>query len=382
MAEVVDDVTLRLHELSSSQLSDLEGFWDGWSENDLEIKIHRMEPANPQEFTDRVSWAVAHELGHLLGLGHVCDTIAGECVKPNPPGGANLMNYRTSPSVNRFMNIPAKYDMELRQELDGFVWRSDINHFEQVRNSFSYFPLQGEFFQSSDSNIDGLTYLESFEQAVSQGGFLDESDEVLDFTYPPPVRQQPPPPTQGSVDGIAPGDIAVTLTAGFNNLRQNLISEAVSQFNLGEDALPTITANFGDVFELTDALQGTVNSVDVATAVSMDELTEQLSAIGFTVDKFIDDSDFENLSIDQPADFIQVSRSYPLLDMFREVSYSNSATSSLSELGDFDLSGAIGIDGQAMSLGYIWSRHSWLLFASRRDHAFLGPMRMVNLMFR
>lgn len=330
--------------------------WDPWLANGLEITIHRVPPATSQEYTQSVSWAIVHELGHLLGLGHICRTDDGDCetvgakYKKNPKGDLNLMNYSSPKSENRFVNGPAKYETEQYDDgvvFDSFYWEADLNHFQEVRNSFLFNDAADEFLQPSTSDILGNTYLEEFETAVAFG-LLEPAENNVDFLTPPPERAVPPAASQGTVGATTPANIAGAITTGFNNLRQNLFDDISGEMNLGSGTLPVMASNLGDLLGVNALLTSNVDSLDVSSATTMSGLRDQLVAAGFTVDRFITDSNFGNLAANSPADFIQVSRSYALRELFGETMFDDAGAAGIGDLSGIDLEGELGVDGQAL----------------------------------
>ena len=355
VGEIIDDVTLTLQLQASDAIDTIDQqLFDKWVAGDQNIKVRRANPITPKQYTEEVSWAITHELGHLLGLGHICtiDAIGG-CpqLAQDPEPGLNLMNYKSPPASNRFVKLPTPHYTEQFDDgivFDSYYWEKGVNHFEEVRNSFAYDGDAGEFAQPSKSDIIGDTYLEELVAATMVSGLAEPPEELSDFTEPPPEREQPPAASQGTVGTTAPGDVAATLSAGFDNLRQNLLDDISSQLNLGSDALPVMSSNISDLFGIEDLLTSIVTSVDVTSAGTMSDLNDQLTAAGFIVDRFIGDTEFGDLSTASPADFIQVSRSYNLGEIFAKTSFTESGAAAIGDLSSLGLSGELGVGGQAL----------------------------------
>jgi predicted Zn-dependent protease len=84
--------------------------------------------AGPGRFRDEVALTIAHEAGHLMGLGHV---------KDHPPSIPSVMNYSVDPSRAGFIN--RAYVAEVLRPIGVFAWGRQ-NPFQELRRSLAGQP--------------------------------------------------------------------------------------------------------------------------------------------------------------------------------------------------------------------------------------------------
>ncbi|MCA9137526.1 MAG: hypothetical protein KDB00_12230 [Planctomycetales bacterium] len=329
--------------------------WDYIFANGITTTITRRESYSPKDYTEQVSWAVVHELGHLWGLGHICNSKqnVSECGDLNPERGKNVMNYKSPVSTNRFVNVPTPYATEVIYEpaLPIFDPSSEyitgINHRQAVVQSLTFIDASQEFEKPSSSGIYPQNLQEAILGSLPVSGLTSTADTGDSF-FVPPVRELPPAATQGTVGTTSPADIANAITSQFASLKTNLVDSLASLLDLNGATLPGISGSLGDLVNLRSRLDESVSTLDVSSAVTMSAIADQLAQSGFSIDHLVSDTEFSNLAIDAPADFIRFSKSFEVPGLLGSTGFDSSAASSLASLSAIGFSGEIGIRGRAM----------------------------------
>ena len=165
---------------------------------------YKWKPANelkPVDFTNQVAFSIAHELGHLWGLGHLSTVDSTPSNTINPANYHHLMNAvdYANPALATFRS-DATHLMEIGNGQTGTSSRIAVNAAQEVRNSLrtqngSY--VQAHYPTPQDQPL--LTYKQYFGLGSELGG----------------RRLDPTPSTSVSAPTFGPGGAllgAITLT--------------------------------------------------------------------------------------------------------------------------------------------------------------------------
>jgi hypothetical protein len=275
------------------------------------------------DYTTVMAYAVAHELGHLWGLGHIQDR------SDFPPTFAenyhHVMNYpkHADPGSARFLDDALYWTEVLKTNGDHEY--SKINAKQEVERSLGK-NEDGEFLQTTVPNSENT--LPTYQEALQHLFNFDPGGD----NPPPSPNVNAPLPTQGVLGSTTAADVAQTLHSGFNTFRQSYLDDFAGRLNLPGGAVPLVGGNLGDLLGITSALQSAIGQIDVGAATSMAALTSQLNAAGFTIVSAVTDTQFGSLPANQPLDLIRVSRTYTLSELSAATGLSPSA---LAAIGDF-----------------------------------------------
>lgn len=112
------------------EVSNYEHYGFVFAENDAAFVNSKKVPARAKrtDFINSVAKAIAHEYGHLMGLGHV---------KGNSPFDSNVMNYNAAPSKANFPNVPYS-QIHLQRFANGAIesFCGPQNPYQELTNSF------------------------------------------------------------------------------------------------------------------------------------------------------------------------------------------------------------------------------------------------------
>ena len=314
------------------------------------IVQHQRYEGDSNQYTNRVSKVIAHELGHLLGLGHICRLKDNVCKGKDPEPGWNIMNYRSPASQSYFVKNPTPDGTELYDDgivFDSFYWEEGINHRQAVIDSLTFDTNLGSFLQPSKSNIEGKTYLEEFNAFSGVPGYFEDFEEGDSF-YASPEHESPPPATQGTVASTTVADIVSSLSTGFNDLRANVAGAFAAQFDFPGVSIPGANSNFDSLLNIESSLLNAISELDLASSSTLSDLSSNLNALGFSVDSVLSDAEFAALDSDAPADFIRVSRDFPLAGLSGSDSFDATAVSSLPALSSLQFAGDLAYSADSM----------------------------------
>ena len=292
---------------------------------------------SPIDFTNQVAYGIAHELGHLWGLGHLrtLDSTPSEDISPAQYHHVmNAANY-ANPAAARFLE-DATHLMEIGNPNGTIQW-VHANAKTEVTNSLR--TQNGVYVQESypGPNDPRLpTYLQSFGPGSNEGGFRGA---------PAPSTSVPPSQT-GQAGSFTIATIASGITSGFQTLRGQHATDFESQLNLPAGSLPLLTTNLGGLLDLKTLLQGSIPSWNVSSATTLTQLTQQLSAAGFTINHALTDAQFAALPANQPADFVRVSRTYRLPDTIKRTPITSAGLGALGEFAGVSFTGELAVKAE------------------------------------
>jgi Ca2+-binding RTX toxin-like protein len=347
VARVIDGQTLEVNladELNGSKIT------SDWTVNDRQVSVFGARTTinnDPVRYTQAVSRAVVHELGHMLGLGHVYEKDASGYYRPNPAGDKNVMNYKSPLAGAKFMNktMPATYYTEQYDQgifIDDTVLTPGLNHYQLVRQSFLY--ENGDFAQEADSDIYGKTVLQEVHQDNYQPGgaaLIGDTNTGNDFfTYY--AAPNVPAASQGTKGSTTPAQVAAQLSRGFEDVRLKVLDSLASQLNLPAGSVPLIASSLDDLLGLGPEFRNAVASINVA-ATNMAQLQSALAGAGFSVDVGLTDAQFAALPSNAPADYVRAHKVYTLAQLFEGADLDPSALSALGDFVSVDFAGRFNV---------------------------------------
>ena len=244
--------------------------------NHLASGNYRWKPAAelaPVDFTNEVAYAVAHELGHLWGLGHLIDQSSTPANPVKPDNYHDIMNTPrySNPATARFRNN-STHLMEIGDSASQSSSYIHVNAHQEVLNSLRT-TSQGNFLQATVPNA-----VDSF--IPTYRDFYGEGADVGDENPPPVPRTTVPAATIGTADGITIEDIAGTLTTGFETLRSDYLDDFASQLNLPSGALPLLRTDLGTLLGLGSKLSNAISSFDVSNSSTMSLPAHRVNKFG------------------------------------------------------------------------------------------------------
>ncbi len=163
----------------------------------------------PVDYTNFVAYAIAHELGHLWGLGHLRDAEESTAAESRfPDNYHHIMNYPThaNPGLARFRN-DASHLMEIGNASTGNSSYQSINAHQEVIQSLRQ-NAAGSFLQETRPNSSFPT-LPTYQQ--------DPDDETsMDQQNPPPqAKSNAPSSSLGQAIGTTIASIWNSFVNGF-----------------------------------------------------------------------------------------------------------------------------------------------------------------------
>ncbi|WP_197456009.1 right-handed parallel beta-helix repeat-containing protein [Stieleria neptunia] len=291
----------------------------------------KAEKLKPIDFTNQVAFGIAHELGHMLGLGHLRDAETGLFPR-NYHDVMNAMKY-ANPAISTF-RADAKHLMEIGDfSTKTFDYVADLNAFAEVFDSMSV-DSNGDFTQLTLPNT----------QYPDVPTFLQLYGSEPGPAYPIPVpNSSVPPSTMGQASDHTINSIAGSITSGFNSVRSDVLEKFSDRLNLPANALPLIDSDLGDLLQLGDALSAAIPAINASASTTMSQLRTTLTGAGFTIDYALTDAEFVALASGSPADFIRVSRAYTLAEIAKSATLSPSALTGIGELAGVNLTGQLDV---------------------------------------
>ena len=281
------------------------------------------------EFSRRVSITVAHEMGHLLGLGHV----------KNQP--ETLMSYQANKWSAGFPN-QAFDNADVRVDLAGNFADLTQNPYQELYDSFLN---QDAIFLKDATYPNGLPYVASL------------PDE--DWQFLAPVKSAPPA-SQGSAAGLTIPQIATSIATGFGNVQQStLFDQFATQLGVSPSQVPILTQNILTTLGLDGSSLANLllkpnqpgytptGSLDMSGIATLSQLGTRLQQAGFNVNSILNDAEFTSLPSSAPADIVRFTRVYTLAELTGSDSFNASLFSNQQEIKDIAPSGTIGFDATA-----------------------------------
>lgn len=311
-----------------------DGLVQDWSNNARQIQIKRQQPLKPNDYVLYVSGTIVHELGHLIGVGHP--------VIKNTPDDINIMNSGVQPYVSDIVNVSVK--TEITEYRYGYNGELNLSPFGEFEDSFSF----DTNFQQFDQFTRGAADAETIAQQWIAGKVKGATEPIEFLSRPLPEREDPPPASNGTVDGTSIADVANLLTSGLATFRNQSLSDAGSSFNLPGDTLPMMTSSLGDLLNLGHQFQLAVPPLSISAPSTMTALADDLTSLGFTIDHALTDAEFNGLPPTASSDFIRVSKAFPIGDLVESVDLSTAALDAVGGLDGFGFGGSIDVNADLM----------------------------------
>jgi Ca2+-binding RTX toxin-like protein len=288
------------------------------------------------DFTNNVAFAIAHELGHLWGLGHLVDVDSSPANPLKPDNYHHVMNTPTyaNPATARFRD-DAVHKMEIGNAATGAISLQQVNAKQEVQNSLRT-SAGGAFVQTTVPNATFPT-IPTYKQSL--GAAADASPN----NPPPAASTTVPAATSGTAAGKTISSIATSLTTGFNSLRQDYFDDFASRLNLPAGALPLMNTDLGTLLGAESALLSAVGSINVSSATTMTQLQQQLTTAGFTIDAALSDAQFAALDPSKPADFVRASHTYSLAQIQKTAALDPQALGTIGDLAGINISGQLDV---------------------------------------
>lgn len=328
------------------------------------------------DFIWNVAVTTAHEIGHMLGLGHPfkfkdgvlpSSDYDGSSIDGDPSdiiklrhSGAGATN---SDPLNSIMASGFKRRTATFVDFDASLKSYDdydqiyIEQFVKNANgSFTKVPRSG---QNQDIEVT-LSFLD-FDQTeynARNGGFLshdedhDSTFEGPDFLFESTVFEIGPA-TQGTIGSRSIADVATELEVSYSEFLQSYLDKLLSDLNLGNDATPLLDSNFADILGLDVLVRQDLGSLSTSSSNTMQELRDAILASGFQIDAFLTDDEFLSMPKDEAADFIRFSKTVTLAEINENVSIDWADLGGIDVLAGLGLSGDGELDGNlAVKLGF------------------------------
>ena len=310
------------------------------------------QPLQPRDFTAFVGAAIAHEVGHLVGLGDICKTTqAGKQIPArnfnyvmNSPYYANPK--RMSFYVDKQMSnsILRHGQMELREWDEGF---SDSYSYTPFTDFSPLVELYESFATGADGEFEQFTFTPNlvYQSLADPRGFGDPDSYPADVFLPPdPVV---PDPLLGEVGTTTVTDVIDELSSGFTTFRQDVLGGLGRLIDLPEGTLPFVPDDLAATLDIASRVESSLGDLfaEGSTPGTMAELATELGEQGFNIVASVSDTEFDNLPADEAADFVRVSRTYDLDDLTTSISFSPDALNGLEQFEQFGLSGSLDVRG-------------------------------------
>jgi parallel beta-helix repeat protein len=287
------------------------------------------------DFTNNVAYAIAHELGHLWGLGHLRDVDATPANSFLPNQYHHIMNYpkQANPDLARFLDN-STHRMEVGSRSLGIGYQH-VNAWDEVHDSLAA-DLLGFFDQETIPN-------DEFPVVPTYREFFGSPYEFGDANPVPAPVTTLPAASQGVRGTTTAAHVAATLNDGFATLRQDLLDDFAARLNLPPSALPLVSGDLADLLGLSTALTNAIGAIDVSGAATMAALQSQLDSAGFTVNVALTDAQLAAAAANQPIDFVRASRTYSLTEIVASSPLTSAGLGALADLAGVGLSGTLDV---------------------------------------
>ncbi|MCY2989541.1 MAG: hypothetical protein NTY19_16945, partial [Planctomycetota bacterium] len=322
------------------------------------------------DFTKRVADTIAHEFGHLLGLGDVRYYVDGGT---NPLA---VLKDRYGQPLNDRRSIMSEGRTQ-QQRLQSTFNNKTYNGLVQLVGADGQTTAVGSQ-NARQELVASFLELEQQTQFNAPGGAGNYFDTTGGDEFVPDAPDREAPSAQlGTLGSLTPAAVAAQLTAGFNSLRTDYLDDFAAQLNLPAHSLPLMTSALGSLFGLGGQLQSSVSAVDVSSATTMGELASRLTTAfqgghvsGFTLDSLVSDEQFVALPMDAPADLVRVSVTYSLYDLLHSVTLAGDGLEALTQLQ------ALGLSGDLQAAAHVGLH---LTFGVDTGGFYLLPGKLVEL---
>jgi Ca2+-binding RTX toxin-like protein len=271
---------------------------------------------DPKYFANFVVSTASHEIGHLMGLGHVVK--ADDSIDVS--NKSSLMSYGRA----RWLDNATFGTQDTNYRAD-IVGPNELQYpFREVRKSLSG--------QKNTVNLIGRV----------PPARVHDTSEPEDFGFVEPTRVLPAS-SVGTVGSTTAANISGAFAAGLTAIRNDLSNALASKLNLPSSQLPLISAAISDAFGLSQKFRDAIESFDPTGLSTLSQLLTKLDDLGFVVDEAITDAELSNLrnnASNSPADFVRASKTFRLLDLNGGSSLNPAALSALGDLAGIGFSGA------------------------------------------
>jgi len=292
-------------------------------------------------YVERMSSAVVHELGHLIGLGHV----EGDPEKDN-----SVMNYNAPIPTSLFLDDDNyQHQTELFSfEYNDFYHETLVNQHVEAYASFYY----------DGTNFEQLSRDQAYPYTIKEGlsGGKLEGDKISAnlFDQADPVIQEPPASSVGTLGSTTANDVANALETGFAELRQRVADGFEFLLDL-EDSIPLVTNDLGDLLEFREEVLAAIDTTALSTATTMSDIQSLLEGAGYVIDLFTSDSELAGLPSSQPADLFRATGTFQLPDLMANTTLDPAAIATISNLTGINFSGNLDVHADAfiaLTFGY------------------------------
>jgi Ca2+-binding RTX toxin-like protein len=305
-----------------------------------------------------IAVTAAHEFGHMLGLGH-----------PSVPSSV----FTDASDINRYCDADGRcrirqngpyeiFDPLLSVMSSGAKLRG--TSFSKVDYSGWRYPIETEVYRRNGNNITEVLIdqaqrvelrnsfndsQDTIYNARNSSGFNHDSNEV-DLTFSSQTPNFPILPAGGNAAGsVTASTISTQLRDGLTQYRNQAVASLATTLNLPSDELVLASGAIADATGLTARLQSLIDDVaGLASANSMTSVRQSLEAAGYSIDYLITDGELAALDRTKPSNYVQVSRTFTLLNSKASTSLRTDELAALQFLKDVvGFSGNLEIEANA-----------------------------------